>query len=239
MKKIGVIGAMDIEVNLLLEEMKKAGSYKKTEAGSLVFYEGTLCGCSVVVVKSGVGKVNAALCAQRLILQFGVDCVINSGIAGSMDRGLGIFDVAVSTEAVYHDLDVTVFGYKYGEVPQMKTSVFAADKALIEYASRAFEKSGLSEKHNLVAGRVASGDQFISEPAVKALIKERMNPVCVEMEGAAIAHACYLNSVPFVIIRCISDMAEESEGSTYSFNEKDAAEESSCMLLEILKEMSA
>ena len=239
MKKIGVIGAMDVEVNMLLEKIQKEGSYKKTEAGSLVFFEGTLCGCSVVIVKCGIGKVNAALCAQRLILQFGVDCVINSGIAGCMTNKLGVLDFAVSTEAVYHDIDVTSWGYKHGQIPQMKTSVFEADKKLIEFAKSAFEKSELSAKHKILAGRIASGDQFICDSALKSLIKERMDPVCVEMEGAAIAHACYLNGIPFVILRCISDMADDAQECTYEFNEKVAAEESSCMLLEMLKEMSA
>ncbi|MBQ1628332.1 MAG: 5'-methylthioadenosine/adenosylhomocysteine nucleosidase [Treponema sp.] len=239
MKKIGIIGAMDVEVNLLLEKIQKDGGYKKTEAGSLAFYEGNLCGCSVVIVKSGIGKVNAALCAQRLIIQFGVDCIINSGIAGCMAKGLGVFDFAVSTEAVYHDVDVTTWGYKCGQIPQMKTSVFEADKKLIDFAKSAFEKSELAAKHKIMLGRIASGDQFICDPALKALIKERMNPICVEMEGAAIAHACWLNGIPFVILRCISDMADDSQECTYEFNEKAAAEESSCMLMEMLKEMSA
>ena len=152
MNKIGIIGAMDVEIAIFREEMQKNGSLKETVSGNLIFYEGILSGKNVVVVKSGVGKVNAALCAQRLILQFGVDSVINTGIAGAMEKSLGIFDMVASTEAIYHDVDAVAFGYKICEIPQMKESVFKADKNLVSAAENAFHSlSGLKGKQILSA----------------------------------------------------------------------------------------
>ncbi len=235
MEKIGIIGAMETEIKLLLENMKNAGgNVKETAAGSLTFYEGKLKGKDVVVVRSGVGKVNAALCAQRLALQFGVDAVINTGIAGAMGSGLKIFDMVVSTDAVYHDVDATTWGYKPTEIPQMQSSCFKADEKLVQAALKAFEKVNAGTGKKIIAGRVASGDQFVGDKKLKEHIKEVCAPACVEMEGAAIAHACYLNKVPFLILRCMSDMADEVAESAYSFNEDEAAEESAKVMLELL-----
>ena len=179
MNKIGIIGAMDVEISIFREEMQKNGSLKETVSGNLTFYEGTLSGKNVVVVKSGVGKVNAALCAQRLILQFAVDAVINTGIAGAMEKSLGIFDMVASTEALYHDVDATAFGYKMCEIPQMKESIFKADKNLVSAAENAFHSlSGLKGKQILL-GRIASGDQFIADKEKKLHIQQIANPFCV------------------------------------------------------------
>lgn len=235
MKKIGIIGAMDVEISIFCEEMKKNGSLKKTECGNLVFNEGTLCGKNVVVVKSGIGKVNAALCAQRLILQFGVEKIINTGIAGSIQENLHIHDMVVSTDAVYHDMDASAFGYEPTEIPQMHTSVFDADEKMIEAAENAFAQSESAKKYKLIRGRIASGDQFISYAEQKEHIEEICSPACVEMEGAAIAHACFLNQIPFVILRCISDNADDSYEVTYSFNEKIASEECAAVVLKMLE----
>ena len=222
MKKIGIIGAMEVEVDFLRKLM--GDGIKKTEAGGITFNEGKIHGVDVVLVRSGIGKVNAALCAQRLALQFGCTNVINTGIAGAMAHGLGVMDFVVSTDAVYHDMNATGFGYKLGQVPQMPVFSFEADKAMIETAKKAFESSELSKGHKLIAGRIATGDQFISEKEVKSRIAQEFDPACVEMEGAAIAHACYLNKVPFVILRCMSDEADELSNNGYQFNEPVAAE---------------
>ena len=228
MKKIiGIIGAMDIEVTLLksiLAPLPQEKSIKKTEAGSCVFFEGLLNGTQVVIVQSGVGKVNAALCAQRLILQFGVTAIINTGIAGAMAHGLKVQDVVVSTDALYHDMNAVDFGYKITEVPGMKCSDFPADSKLIDAAEKAFASLEEAKGHSIVKGRIATGDQFIASKELKTKIKENCSPACVEMEGAAIAHACYLNNLPFVIIRCMSDMADDDGEKTYDFNEQAAAE---------------
>ena len=222
MKKIGIIGAMEVEVNFLRNLMGE--SVKKTEAGSIVFEEGKIHGVDVVLSRSGVGKVNAALCAQRLVLQFGCTNVINTGIAGAMAHGLGVMDFVVSTDALYHDMDATGFGYKKGQVPQMDIFSFEADKNMIDAAKKAFARSEFSQGHKMIEGRVATGDQFISEKDIKTRIAEEFNPACVEMEGAAIAHACCLNKVPFVILRCMSDMADDLSSNGYDFNESVAAE---------------
>ena len=235
MKKIGIIGAMDVEISIFCDEMEKNGSLKKTECGNLVFNEGNLCGKNVVVVKSGIGKVNAALCAQRLILQFGVEKIINTGIAGAIQENLHIHDMVVSTDAVYHDMDATAFGYEPTEIPQMHTSAFDADEKMIAAAEKAFSQSESAKKYKLIRGRIASGDQFISYAEQKEHIEEICSPACVEMEGAAIAHACFLNQTPFVILRCISDNADDSYEVTYSFNEKIASEECASVVLKMLE----
>lgn len=221
MAKIGIIGAMDVEIDYLRSLM--GSDAKKTEAGSIEFLEGKIHGKNVVLVRSGIGKVNAALCAQRLILQFGCTNIINTGIAGAMAHGLGVMDFVVSTDCVYHDMDATGFGYKIGQIPQMDVYAFPADKKMIEACKKAFSESEESKGHKMIEGRIASGDQFISEKSVKEKIAANVNPACVEMEGAAIAHACYLNKTPFVILRCMSDMADDLSSNGYEFNESIAA----------------
>lgn len=231
-RKVGIIGAMEVEVKALRSLME---GVKETKAGGLDFTEGKLDGIPVVIVRSGVGKVNAALCAQRLALQFGVTHVINTGIAGAMAHGLKVLDFVVSTDALYHDMDATGFGYKRTQIPQMSCSCFPADKGMLEAAKKAFSSLPEAEGHKLLEGRVATGDQFISDKAVKNQIRESCGPACVEMEGAAIAHACYLNNIPFVIIRCLSDMADDTGENTYSFNEETAANLSAALVRKMLK----
>ena len=230
-KKVGIIGAMDIEVKVLREQLEDA---KEASYGGLVFVEGKLGGTSVVIVKSGIGKVNAALCTQLLVLKFAVTHVINTGIAGAMSSGLKVLDFVVSTDALYHDFDTTGFGYKPTVIPQMDCSDFTADSTMIKAAQAAFESLKDSSSHKLVAGRIASGDQFISSKELKNKIRSVCNPACVEMEGAAIAQACYINKVPFVIIRCMSDMADDNGEDTYSFNESEAAGLSAALVKEML-----
>ena len=222
MKKIGIIGAMEMEVDFLRNLM--GDSLKTTEAGGITFNEGKIHGVDVVVSRSGVGKVNAALCAQRLIIQFGCNFIINTGVAGAMAHGLGVLDFVVSSDAVYHDVDATEFGYKPGQVPQMKVFSFKADDELIDIAKKAFGASEVAQGHKIIDGRIATGDQFISEKDEKAEINEKFAPACVEMEGTAIAHACYLNKIPFVILRCMSDMADDVASNGYDFKEPVAAE---------------
>lgn len=237
MKKIGIIGAMQIEVDYLKEIMKKESDFRTVNAGSLEYNCGTIHGTDVVVVRSGVGKVNAALCAQNLVVQFKCTNIINTGIAGAMAKGLGVLDFVVSTDAVYHDVDATGFGYKAGQVPQMDVFSFEADKKMIEAAKRAFNECEQSKGHKIIEGRIATGDQFISEKSVKEKIAETFNPACVEMEGAAIAHSCFLNKVPFVIIRCMSDMADDLSSNGYDFNEGLAAGLSSHLVERMIQEM--
>lgn len=208
MVKVGIIGAMEVEVSYLKSIMQNA---RASEKASLHFFEGVIQGVNVVVVQSGIGKVNAAMCATILCGQFGVTHLINTGVAGGLQDGLAIFDTVVSTDAMYHDFDTTEFGYAPCTVPGMKTSIFEADKTLIDFATRAFAKTEFASQKKIVTGRVASGDVFVNSSELKSSIKKLCNPSCVEMEGAAVAHVCYLHAVPFVVIRCISDMAENTD----------------------------
>ncbi len=227
---IGIIGAMDSEVEALFSHMS---AKEKINLNNLTFYKGKLFDKDVVIVRCGIGKVNAALCTQLLILNFKVDKVINTGIAGAVGEGLKIYDFVVSTEAVYHDFDVQFFGYKPGQVPGMPEA-FTADTALIDVAIKAFERTDFHDL-KIVKGRIASGDQFISGGDKKAFIISNFQPQCVEMEGCAIAHTCYANNVPFVIIRCMSDTADDSVKETYS--EDTASKLSSTFLMEVIKEI--
>ena len=220
---IGIIGAMDSEVKHLTECLENC---KTSVISGMTFYEGKLNQKDVVVVKSGIGKENAALCAQVLILNFKVEKIINTGIAGATGKGLKVFDFVVSTEAVYHDFDTTAFGYKVGQVPGLPAS-FEADKELVKKALEIFKQTDFSKEHSIQSGLIASGDQFISGGERKDFIKNTFKPFCVEMEGCAIAHTCYINKVPFVIIRCMSDMADDDVEQTYSFNEETCAKASS------------
>lgn len=231
MKKIGIIGAMDEEVSYL----KSVATQKSERDG---FVSGKIGGTEVVIVMSGIGKVNAALCAQRLILEFGATHIINTGIAGATGNGLGVLDFVASTDALYHDFDVTGFGYAPTVIPRMEKSAFPADERMREAALEAFSELSKSPGfggHKIVEGRIASGDQFISDKNTKNRIIETCHPACVEMEGAAIAHACFLNRTPFLILRCMSDCADDSGEQSYEFNDKTAAEMSARIVEKIIE----
>lgn len=218
MKKIGIIGAMELEVEILKEHMTTTHI---TQKANMEFYEGTLNGTDVVVVRSGVGKVNAALCVQILADLFEVTAVINTGVAGSLNAGLDIGDILVSTDAMHHDVDATIFGYQLGEVPQLGCREFIADRHLSELAVEVCREVNPDIK--VSTGRVVSGDQFISSKAVKEHLIQEFHGDCAEMEGASIAHGAYLNKIPFVIIRAISDKADDSAQMDYPTFEKAAA----------------
>lgn len=214
---IGIIGAMDEEVAALKEDMEIE---EVKEKAFMSFCKGKLCGREVVVVRSGIGKVNAAICAQLLAQEFKADVLINTGIAGSLDGRIDIGDMVVSTDALYHDVDATIFGYGPGQVPRMEVLSFPADTRLVELA-KISNKEANPDIHTF-AGRVASGDQFISSKEVKDKIIEQFHPLCTEMEGAGIAHAAYLNKISYVIIRAISDKADDSATVDYPVFEKQA-----------------
>jgi adenosylhomocysteine nucleosidase len=217
MTKLGIIGAMEIEVAILKGKLEDA---KVSRVGPMEFYEGKLCGCDVVIVMCGVGKVHAAMCTQVLCSNFGVTHIVNTGVAGSLDAQLDICDVLVSTDAIQHDMDVTHLGYDVGKVPGLDVQAFPADKMLMRYAYEASE--ALRPGHTKV-GRVATGDQFVNDKALKARIIETTGAKCTEMEGGAIAQVAYVNHVPFVILRAISDKADDSADLDYPTFEKLAA----------------
>ena len=227
--KVGIIGAMEVEVESLRREMKVNRVVTKA---SMEFCEGTIGSTEAVVVRSGIAKVNAGICVQILADEFGVTHVINTGVAGSLDARINIGDIVLSTDACYHDVDATVFGYSKGEIPQMGVLAFPADKELISKAKDAIKKA--APDLGVFEGRVCSGDQFISSPQVKQDIIKEFGGLCTEMEGAAIAQVCYLNNIPFVIIRAISDKADGSDIMDYPEFEKKAAHDCAALVKEML-----
>lgn len=214
---IGIIGAMEEEVAHLKEAMQVE---KTVERAAMTFVKGKLDGKDVVVVRSGIGKVNAGICAQILADLFEVDTLINTGVAGSLDAALDIGDIVISTDAVQHDMDVSALGDPVGQIPRMDTFAFPADERLVQLAVQANEEAN-PDIHTFT-GRVVSGDQFVSDGAVKERLVTQFQAKCTEMEGAAIAQAAYLNKISCVIIRAISDKADNSSTMDYAAFEKQA-----------------
>lgn len=230
MVKIGIIGAMEPEVEQLKKEMNLTAIIRKA---GMDFHEGTLNDIPVVVVRCGIGKVNAALCVQILVDEFCISHVINTGIAGSLNARLDIGDILVSKDAIHHDMDVTIFGYQLGEVPQIGFREFKADERLVALAMESCEKA--NPDIHVMSGRVVSGDQFISNKEVKERLISQFQGDCAEMEGASIAQVAYLNSIPFVIIRAISDKADDSAEMDYPTFETAAARHSAALVTEMIK----
>jgi len=216
MKKLGIIGAMDVEIQTLKEAME---NLTVTEKAGTEYYEGTLQELPVVLVKCGIGKVNAAIGAQILCDCFGITHIVNTGIAGSLCPEQDIGDMVVSSDVWHHDFDCVAFGYPMCRIPGMPQS-FAADETMICLAKQAAEQTGSTVR----IGRVASGDQFVADPGLKDQIIRRTQALCTEMEGAAIAQTAYRNGIPFVILRCISDKADSSAEMDYPSFEKMAAQ---------------
>ena len=226
---IGIIGAMEEEVSILKEAMEIE---EKVSYASMDFCKGKLCGKDVVIVRSGIGKVNAGICAQILVDKFNVDMLINTGIAGSLDAQIDIGDMVISTDCVEHDMDASIFGDPVGQVPRMDTFSFPADPVLVGKALAANEEANPDIK--TFAGRIVSGDQFVSSSEVKDRLVNLFQAKCTEMEGAAIAHAAYLNKVSCVIIRAISDKADNSATMDYPTFEKKAIEHSVRLMQNLL-----
>ena len=227
---IGIIGAMDEEVSKLKELMSDV--IVETKA-SMDFYKGKLKGKDVVIVRSGIGKVNAAICTQILVDKYSVDAVINTGIAGSLNASIDIGDIVLSEDALQHDIDATGFGYEPGVIPRMETSVFKADNMLRKIAKESCEKVNPDIK--VFEGRVVSGDQFISDKDKKKYILDNFSGYCTEMEGAAIAQVAYLNNIPFLIIRAISDKADDSATEDYPTFEAKAIKHSVNLVSEMIE----
>lgn len=227
---LGIIGAMNIEVDSLKNEMMN--TQIRSIAG-MEFYQGQILGKDVVVVKCGIGKVNAAICTQVLVDYFNIDVIVNTGVAGSLNQDIDICDIVVSTAAQEHDMDVTALGYGKGIIPDMKVSVFEADRKLTELAKTSVGSAGLDV--NVFEGKVLSGDQFIGTHDEKNHLRKVFHGDCVEMEGAAIAHAAFLNGISYLIIRAISDKADGGAQVDYPTFEKKAAANSIKLLNEIIK----
>ena len=213
---------------------------KLDEAKSIAgmnFYKGSIKGAELVIVRSGIGKVNAAVCAQLLISIFNVKLIINTGVAGGLAEDIDIADVVLSTELVQYDMDASNFGYRPGEIPRMNIVKFPADKELIAIFEEVF--AGLDMDIKLYKGIVASGDRFVADNIIKQEIKEKFGAACVEMEGAAIAHVAYLNNLPCLVIRTISDKANDNAEMDYSSFEKLAIENLSKLSLAMIERLAA
>jgi len=221
LRKVGIIGAMEVEVETLKRDMKPDHVVEKA---GMEFYDGILNGMPVVVVRSGICKVNAAVCTQILIDDFKVDGIINTGVGGSLNADINIGDIVISTDVVHHDVNAVEFGYALGQIPQMKVFSFPADEDFAEKAKAACGRVNPDIK--VWRGRVCSGDQFVSSQEQKEAIIKAFHGYTTEMEGAGIAQTAYLNHVPFIIVRAISDKADNSAYVDYATFEKKAAEHS-------------
>ena len=219
---------MDQEVAKLKEMMTEV---EITKAASMEFYKGKLNGTEAVVVRAGVGKVNAACCTQALIDHFPVSCVINTGIAGSLQASIDIGDIVLATDALEHDMDAVSFGYDLGQIPGMEVFSFTADEKLRKIAKEGCEK--VNPDISVHEGRVVTGDQFVSSKEKKTWLVDHFDGCCTEMEGAAIAHVAYLNQIPFLIVRAISDKADDSAHMDYPTFEAKAIEHSVRLITEM------
>lgn len=217
MNIIGIIGAMEEEVELLKEKMTDTIIIEKA---GMKFVKGTLKGQTAVVVRSGIGKVNAGICTQILADEFQVEAVINTGIAGSLKAEINIGDIVLSTDTMQHDVDAREFGYPLGQIPRMETLTFLADEKLRKLAKEVCEE--VNPDIQVFEGRVASGDQFVADKETKEKIIENTQAYCTEMEGAAIGQAAYLNKIPYLVIRAISDKADDSAHVDYPTFERQA-----------------
>ncbi|MGI6221514.1 MAG: 5'-methylthioadenosine/adenosylhomocysteine nucleosidase [Coriobacteriales bacterium] len=213
----GIIGAMESEVTTIKGEMSDT---KVTTVSGMEFTEGTIDGNKAVVVQCGMGKVNAGICAQTLINEFGADRVIKTGVAGTLTDELSINDFVVSTDAVQHDYDVSPIGFKKGEIPYTGLVSFPADETMRAQAVEAVKQAAPESK--VLEGRVCTGDQFVNTQEQIDTITSDFGGLCAEMEGGAIAQVCYLNETPYVIIRAISD---DSDGMSFEEFQAEAAQE--------------
>ncbi len=200
---IGIVGAMEEEIISLKNEVE---NFSVENIAGIDFFIGNLFGKKIVLTKCGIGKVNAALCTTILINKFNVSKIVFIGVAGAVNKELKVGNIVISQDLIEHDFDTTIFGEEFGQIPRMKEWRFRADKNLIDLASCVCNKNNL----NFVIGRILSGDQFINSSEKVEWFRKQFAGDAVEMEGAALAHVCCLFNIPFVVIRSISDNADNS-----------------------------
>ena len=229
---IGIIGAMSVEVEGLKNKLEGAKSEKISGSE---YVRGKLCGKDVVIAQCGIGKVNAAVCVNTMILKYGVSAVINTGVAGTLCEKIGILDFAISCGVVQHDMDTTVFGDAPGFISGIDIVNIPASERLSTLAFDIAQSQG----NKCELGTIASGDQFISSIEKKNYIRNTFTAISCEMEGAAIGHACYLSGVEFVVIRCISDSATGDAEMEYPEMVKRAAKKSMALVEAMVEEMEA
>ncbi|WP_080146190.1 5'-methylthioadenosine/adenosylhomocysteine nucleosidase [Marinilactibacillus piezotolerans] len=230
--KIGIIAAMEQEVRVLVDHIE----HKETQTiANQTFFNGTINHQEVTVVQSGIGKVNAAIATALLIQTFKVDAVMNTGSAGGIKEGLHVGDLVLSTELTYNDVDAQVFGYDFGQVPQMPTR-YQADAQLIEQVAAAAEQTGWS----IIQGLIVTGDSFIADQKRTSEIRAAFSEALVtEMEGTAVAQTCYQFDVPVIVIRALSDTADEEASVSFDTFIEQAGKQSADMVLQFLTNLSA
>lgn len=225
--KIAIIGAMAQEVEILKNYMADP---KVTEIAGCKIYEGKIDRVNVALLQSGIGKTAAAIGTTLLLQQTHPDLVINTGSAGGLSKNLNVGDIVISTEVCHHDVDVTAFGYKKGQLPA-NPPTFVADPQLSELAEKETKKAGF----NVVSGLICSGDLFVNGvEVIDKICHDFPSTIAVEMEAASIAQVCHAFGVPFVVVRAISDVADKE--SHLSFDEflPLAAENSSTIVVNML-----
>lgn len=225
---IGIIGAMESETAAIIRGMEQA---QVQSISGVRFVRGIWCGKEVVVATCGVGKGFAALCTEAMILTYHPECIINTGVAGALDPSLGLLNVVIAEQVVQHDMDTSPLGDPVGMLSGLNMVELPADSGLIQTLAKAAEAVGAKA----VCGVVASGDQFIADQQKKNLIRTRFNAACCEMEGAAIGQVCYVNKVPFAVLRAISDGASEEATMDFPAFAKKAAKQSIEILQAALK----
>lgn len=227
--KIGIIGAMDIEVEELINSMD---DIKKEDISRIDFYEGKLQDKDVVVAKCGVGKVHAAVCTQTMILKYAPDAIINIGVAGSLSNELDFADIVISDGVVQHDFDVSPFGKPVGLITGIELIKIPCSEELVK---RLLSAAEILEDTNIAVGTVASGDQFICSKEKKDYIVNNFNALCTEMEGASIGQVCYINDVDFCILRAMSDRADGTANMDFDIFVKNAVEKPIKLINNFLK----
>lgn len=213
MKSVGVVGALDNDIIFLLDLMHDV---KVNNRASKKFYSGIINGYKVVIASTGIGKINAAIVTQILFDDYNIDFVINIGIAGSLNSHIEIGDIVFSADAIQHDVDLSSVGCPLGVIPKMPTSIFVAERNLIELMQKICCKNVID--NNIYTGRIASGDQFISSLERKEYIHNTFKADCTDMEGAAIAQVAILNKKSFLLIKYISDKADDKAKIEYKNN---------------------
>ena len=228
--RIGIIGAMSEEVQGIKKLMT---DIEEEKIGTITFYTGVMHDKDIVLLETGIGKVNAAIGATLMIEAFDVEEIIFTGVAGGINEELDLGDVVISRDLIQHDFDTSAFGDKLGMIPRMDNSIFKADDELIELAVNAGKKL----KGKVIVGRVLSGDQFIASPEKIAFLKKEFNGDCTEMEGAAVGHVCQVLDIPFVVIRTMSDKANSDAHTDYATFMRIAADNSVTLVNEMLSNM--
>ncbi len=222
---IGIIGAMDEEISVISSEIKNLTVY---DINNMKFYKGKIYDKDIVLVKSGIGMVNASITTTLLFKEFGVDKILFSGVAGSLNRNVNVGDVVIGDSLLEYLFDATEFGYEIGTIPRMDTSIFRSDILLNKIKN-------ILKNDNIYYGKILSGDKFVSNLSEKEKLGEKFNALAVDMESASVAHCAHVLGIEFAIIRSISDSLNSSSVMEYTEFVNLAANNSKNVILKILK----